>query len=182
MTRSATAVEKDHALVLRAQRELPARSQAFEELVQRHRAAVLARATRILRVREEAEDVVQEVFLNVFRALPRYVPEQPFEHWLARIVTNACRMQLRRRSRDLRKRAAVEAEHTRPARVDPSSGLEATRLIDRLSEPGRSALLLRVTDHRYLEIADRLGISESAAKMRVKRAREQARSMAGSFS
>ena len=82
--------------------ELVARSkkgdrEAFGELVLRYQKPIFNFVYRLLRHREEAQDVTQEVFLRAFRALDRYSPEQPFSAWLYKIANNLCIDVLRRR-------------------------------------------------------------------------------------
>ncbi len=68
--------------------------EAFGLLVARYGRRVHDLARRMLRDAHEAEDAAQQVFLNAYRALPRFDPRRPFRHWLLRIATNACRNRL----------------------------------------------------------------------------------------
>ena len=61
---------------------------SFELLLQRYRAPLVNFLYRMVRVREEAEDLAQEVFLRVYRARQDYVPSAKFTTWLFRIATN----------------------------------------------------------------------------------------------
>ena len=174
--------ESDAFLVAQAQRDLPGPSEAFDLLIDRHRARVERRAAAILGTRADAEDAAQDVFLSVFRALPRYEQRQPFAHWLERIVTNTCRMHLRsRRRHDRRVQAIFNEELTRAhAPVRPEARRDALTLCGRLSDVNRRAFVLRTAQEMpYREIASELGITESAAKMRVRRARAEAERIAG---
>ncbi|MEO6797324.1 MAG: sigma-70 family RNA polymerase sigma factor [Candidatus Dormibacter sp.] len=63
--------------------------EAFRQLVLRHHRLVLNVAFRALGDASAAEDVAQEVFLKVYRALPSYRHEKPFIHWLHRVAANA---------------------------------------------------------------------------------------------
>jgi len=177
--RPAPAADPDAALVACAQRELPGPSPAFEKLVARHRARVERRAAAVLGARQDAEDAAQDVFLNVFRALPRYEQRQPFAHWLERIVTNTCRMHLRSRRRHDRRMRAVALEQLcnppAPARPAADARRDVARVCARLSDVNRTAFVLRAgAELPYGDIAEKLGISESAAKMRVRRAQGEA--------
>ena len=74
--------------------------QAFDELVARHRASLLSFATRVVGDRESAEDLTQETFLRMFRAIPRYkVGKAKFTTWMYRIIANLCKNELRNRRR-----------------------------------------------------------------------------------
>src|SRR6266478_1839571 len=70
---------------------------AGEMLVRDYGGRMLAVARRLLRREEEAQDVVQEAFLQAFRAIDRFRGESNLSTWLHRIVTNAAFMKLRAR-------------------------------------------------------------------------------------
>src|SRR5580692_3868655 len=74
-------------------------TQAFEELVLRHRHRVLAVAQRITKNREDAEDVAQESFHKAFLHLDSFQEKSQFSTWLTRIAMNEAFMLLRRRRR-----------------------------------------------------------------------------------
>ena len=69
---------------------------AFESLVMPHRDAILRLTQRILRNREDAEDVVQTAFLDALRHLHDFQGRSRFSSWLTRIALNAAFMRLRR--------------------------------------------------------------------------------------
>ncbi|TME86726.1 MAG: sigma-70 family RNA polymerase sigma factor, partial [Chloroflexi bacterium] len=71
--------------------------EAFRQLVIRHHRLVINVAYRALGELSLAEDVAQEVFLKVYKALPGYRHEKPFKHWLHRVAANAVTDALRRR-------------------------------------------------------------------------------------
>lgn len=63
---------------------------AYEHLVRRYGGLVWSLALHHLQDREEAADVVQEVFLKAYAALDRFLPEYPFKAWISRIALNHC--------------------------------------------------------------------------------------------
>src|SRR5205823_867946 len=75
--------------------------EAFRQLVIRHHRLVINVAFRALGELSLAEDVAQEVFLKVYKALPGYRHEKPFKHWLHRVAANAVTRLLRERLGDL---------------------------------------------------------------------------------
>ena len=91
----ALAVPEDRRLIERAQM---GDREAFEILVHRYDRDVLRIALNILHKPEEARDVYQEVFLKVYKNLPRFRFDCSFYTWLYRIVTNTCLDHLRRRN------------------------------------------------------------------------------------
>jgi len=74
---------------------------AFEELVYRYDKQVLSIATNFMGNREDAKDIYQEVFLRVYRALPRFEFRSSFGTWLHKIATNVCLTQRSRRRRHI---------------------------------------------------------------------------------
>src|SRR5262249_56155627 len=66
-------------------------ARAFTELVDRHAAACLRYATRMLGERSDAEDVAQESFLRAHRALSTYGSPMPFRTWLFPVFINPLR-------------------------------------------------------------------------------------------
>ena len=174
--------DPDRALVERAQAELPYGTTAYNELVRRHTARVYGRAQRILRSSADAEEATQDVFLSVFRNLPRFRFEKPFVHWLNTVTLNACRMVLRRRAAEQRRRAAYRDQAPPPPeRPDPpDAGLRklVTELLDTLDPGTRVPMIMRfVEGYSFPEIAEQLEISESAAKMRIARGSKKLREL-----
>jgi RNA polymerase sigma-70 factor (ECF subfamily) len=175
--------DPDRPLVERARRELPYRTAAYQELVERHSAAVFRQAHRLVGSRADAEDVVQEVFLNVFRAIPRVDIRGRFVHWLGAITLNASLRLLDRRRREWRRREAFGLHRTSE---EPGSGSDPIlrrslrEALDSLSPQTRVAILLRFVDgHSYVEIAGMTGEKESTVKMRVARGMRRVRRQLG---
>jgi RNA polymerase sigma-70 factor (ECF subfamily) len=137
-----------------------------------------------------AEDLAQETFLRVYRNAARYKPVAKFSTWLYKIAANLCINEIKRnRLRPvlaLDKPVGSDPEGTRVierlASGDdtPLTGAEkheiqrlVRRAIDHLPDDQRTTLVLVEYHHlQYQEIAEILGVSVSAIKMRVKRARE----------
>jgi len=172
--------DPDAELVQRCQAGGPEASLAFSLLVERHAARIKGRATRILGDESEAEDVVQEVFVNVHRFLHRYRPDRPFSHWLSVVTLNACRIELRRRAGRDRRHEAYRLDPVRPSEThtdsDPLLREWLESALDSLPPVTRQAILLRVLEGLgYRAIAQRLGLSEPATKMRVLRGLKELR-------
>ena len=113
------AADPDRPLVERAQSELPYGTAAYNELVRRYSDRVYRRAYRILRSQADAEEAVQDVFLAVFRSVRRYRFEKPFVHWLNTITLNSCRMILRKRASEQRRRSALTERGAQPTAASP---------------------------------------------------------------
>lgn len=152
--------------------------QAFEAIVSRYYGRCMRFANGMLRDPGDADDVVQETFVRLYRALPRYEERQRFDSWLFRILGNCCRtanlLQQRRASIDeLDEGALLELQSTdRPdAAFDHEWGAEVRRALAEVPEYNREIFLLHyVEGFSYEEIERITGVRQSALKMRVKRA------------
>ena len=133
-------------------------------------------AYRLTGTREDAEDVVHDVFVGLPEALGRYQERGSFAGWLKRVTARVALMRLRSRSR--RREVALEAAVPREA---ASHGAEAVALqaaVDRLPEPLRSVLVLKeVEGYSHAEVGELLGISAGASRVRLNRAMRRLRTM-----
>jgi RNA polymerase sigma-70 factor, ECF subfamily len=169
--------------------------QSFALLLHRYRTPLVNFLYRMVRNREQAEDLAQEVFIRVYRARADYVPSAKFTTWLFRIATNLALNSVRD-TRHQRMEVSLDA----PVTVDAEDGderpldvaeknpnieehlvQEAQRdmirhAIDKLPEKQRAAVLLhKYQDLDYGEISKILQCSESALKSLLFRAYESLR-------
>jgi RNA polymerase sigma-70 factor (ECF subfamily) len=169
------------ALVLSAQ---TGDRDAFDELVRLTYAETYTLAFRLTGDEEDARDVVQETYLRAYRGLKRFRGDAQFTTWLYRITSNCASTQLGKRSRHRHEEIDDESagDDLRVA-ANPEASMEATALRDRLrvallALPPRlrAVVVLRdVYDLPHESIAAELGISVSAAKVRLHRARRKLR-------
>ncbi|WP_227870426.1 MULTISPECIES: RNA polymerase sigma factor [Streptomyces] len=151
---------------------------AFELLVRRHSPVLLRLATRLLGDRADAEDAVQDAFVNAWRRLPEFRRQSAFLTWMYRIVTNRCLNVLRSRrpTSDLDAVAEPQApEHqASPTRAAESAAAAAamSRALAGLSAEQRACWVLReLHGLSYDEIAGTVGITHQAVRGRIYRAR-----------
>lgn len=151
---------------------------AFRLLVLRWQQPVFAFLWHMLRSREEAEDLTQDVFLKVLDQAPRYRPEGKFRSWLLRIAANRARSSLRRR-KVLRWVSFDPDLHDRPRIGDDASAqLERDQTtqrvqeaIGRLPQRQREAVVLRrYHELSYEEIAVALDATLPAVESLLQRA------------
>ncbi len=155
---------------------------AFEELVRRTYADTFTLARRLTGDAEDARDVTQDVYLRAWRGIGSFRGEAQFSTWLYRITANTANTHLRKRSRS---RAEPLNEFNDPAETrfdaSPVAAFEVAEMqqrvskaIDALPEKLRSVVVLRdVYELSHEAIADELGISVAAAKVRLHRARRK---------
>jgi RNA polymerase sigma-70 factor (ECF subfamily) len=154
---------------------------AFEALYDRFKDYVYRTALFITRNSSEAEDAVQETFLDVLRALPNYDVAGParFETWLYRVTVNRCRSRMRRKRPPTADWAEIEEQLERIPETHPDHNPEEVALdreqalglwqaVDTLSEEQRVTVLLRYQQGlSYSEIAETLSISLGTVKSRL---------------
>ena len=159
-------------------------SASFEELVRRTSADTFTLARRLVTDDEDARDVVQEAYLRAYRSIGRFRGDAQFSTWLYRITANCASTHLgrRRRHRHEELDEEVDVADTKPEH-DPATAADASLLrqqleaaIAELPARLRAVVVLRdIYDLSHAEIAEQLGISESAAKVRLHRARRKLR-------
>ncbi len=178
--------DPDAMLVVRLRR---GEDDAFEEMSRRFAGRMLAVARRMLRNDEDARDAVQEAFVSAFKSLDGFAGHAKLSTWLHRIVVNAALMRLRTKKRkpeesiddllptfDETGHFAAEVEPPDlPSDAFERRELRATvrRCVDRLPESYRTVVLLRdIEELSAEETAEALGLSTSAVKSRLHRARQ----------
>lgn len=160
---------------------------AYEVLFNRHRTLVYRYAYQMVQRRDDAEDIVQEVFVRAYQNLSRYRDEARFTTWLLRIATNLttdrARMSQRRQHLEQQEAGGGLAWMTTNISEDPIDNLESDRRIAilrkallALPEHHRNMIVLRDIEERdYEQIAEMMGCSVGGAKLRVLRARRALR-------
>lgn len=159
--------------------------QAFTELVSRHSERTRRVVSRIIRNREDAEDIMQETYMKLFLHLASFNGESQFSTWITRIAINSAFMLLRRRKSrpehpiDSIERNLSDSIMDLPDRSESAEEriLQSERrqklrsAVQRLPESLRSIVELRNRDLPLLEIAEMTGLSVPALKTRLVRAR-----------
>lgn len=164
---------------------------AFNDLVQRYEQRVFRLVFRMLGRRDEAEDMVQEVFVQVFKAVESFRGDSKLSTWIYRIAINLCKNRakyLSRRRTDAQDelsqmsewrslhegRGITVGETNRPDQVVQGYQLETiVRLsIAQLDADFREVLVLRdIEDLPYEDIMEITGLPEGTVKSRIHRAR-----------
>ena len=175
----------DRELVVRAQGE---DKEAFEELIRRHQQRVFAVASRILRKREDVEDVSQQVFVKAYFSLKRFDQRAAFSTWLYKITVNECWDLLRKKKvRPLLYEADLSEEQSQQVTAAEGSRSTEPDILERISARQRVAQLLSGLDRRdrmmlilkeveglsIEEIGEVMEINANTVKVRLFRARRK---------
>jgi len=158
---------------------------AFEELYRQHARRLFSLVVRMVGSAEDAEDLVQEVFLQAHRKLAGFRGESTLGTWLYRLTMNHCLDHLRGRQAKMSRATgslddedAIEPMAPAPMVPQAISRLDLERAIDALPPGSRAAFLLHdVEGFEHREIADILGISEGTSKSQVHKARLKLRTL-----
>ncbi|HEY0709193.1 MAG TPA: RNA polymerase sigma factor [Polyangia bacterium] len=169
-------VDRDEDLVARAMR---GDRQAFDDLYRRHVDQVWGRLGRLIGPDPDREDLVQQVFLEVFRCLPRFRGDARFSTFLYRVMLNLACDHLKRRG----KRGHVCPIEDFEDLVDETAGSPEERagerqrlaatlaVLDRIKPKKRIAFLLRTVEGLSLEeIAELVDATPAAVAQRVRHA------------
>ncbi|WP_322478290.1 RNA polymerase sigma factor [Nesterenkonia sp. HG001] len=154
--------------------------QAFEELLDMYEAPLLRLAVRMLRDRSEAEDIVQDTFLTVWRRLHTLEDVEKFKTWIYRLTSNACIDVIRRRERQ-RTTATdpsdlVTVVSSESSLEDATERGEALRHLESVlvtlpAEQRLAWLLFEIEGQSYAEIAAVMDSTEGSVRGRIHRAR-----------
>jgi RNA polymerase sigma factor (sigma-70 family) len=149
---------------------------AFETIVDRYQGRLLGFCRQMLGSTEDAEDVLQEVFVNAYRAMLADEREINLRPWLYRIARNRCLNHLRKPSADAQESMDMVPEVEAASTAEKVHNREEFRQIiadvNKLPETQRSALLLREMDAlSYEEIADAMETTVPSVKSLLVRAR-----------
>jgi RNA polymerase sigma-70 factor, ECF subfamily len=151
----------------------------FDRLYRQHAASVYRYAFAVLGNRADAEDVAQQTFLKAYSAIAQGTKPRKAENWLVTIAHNEVRRHLRNgQARALEVELDERLEQPEPERTEPSLA-DVLRALQHLPPAQRSALVMREFEGRsYAEMAQILGVSQSALESLIFRAR---RSLAEHF-
>ena len=148
---------------------------AFETLFRTHQRSVFGWVFRIVRDPGAAEDVTVEAFWRIHRAHARFDPARGFEPWARRVATHAALDWLRRRKPEGSVPPELWESLPAPSASDAAVAAEIRRktasAFKRLPAKLRVTAVLAVVEERpHKEVAEALGITVAAVKLRVFRA------------
>ncbi|NIP87425.1 MAG: sigma-70 family RNA polymerase sigma factor [Planctomycetales bacterium] len=151
---------------------------AFQALVQRYRDQVWQICFRLMGNAEDASDAAQEVFVRLFLHRGRYQQKSKYSTWMYGVALRTCLSMRRARSRRVRRVQAAEITPEmvgQPGEANTTSlRIDLQQMLNTLNEEDRALLILKYAQgHSYDQLAEMFGLSVSACKMRVSRAREK---------
>jgi RNA polymerase sigma-70 factor (ECF subfamily) len=158
--------------------------EAFVRLAASYRPRIWATASRFARSRPELEDLVQDLLVKLWRGLPGYRSDAPFEHWVMTVTVRGCYDFLRSNRRRRESETLVDPTERREDQ-DPGDERARSRreawetvrlLLDRLEAKDRLVItLLDLEERGVRETAALTGWSEANVKVRAHRARKKMR-------
>jgi len=179
-------VSPEVALVRRAQR---GEEEAFRTIVERYQGKVFSIIHGILRNRNDAEDIAQQVFTKIYFSLGKFDFRSALVTWIYKITVNECYDYLRKQKvrkltfeSDLSEDDLRRIDNTEDVRRNPAADVDrqtelreiVVRLLDRLSADERQLLILKeVEGYPVEELAHMLSMNENTVKVKLFRARQK---------
>jgi RNA polymerase sigma-70 factor (ECF subfamily) len=168
---------------------------AFETLINRYQRQVANQIYMNMGNRDDVDDIAQEVFIRVYRSLPKFKFHSSFFSWIYRITMNLCIDEIRKRkirrmlSLDFLAEDYLDKNGVSDEVPTPSDSVLLNekkdivrRAMQHLSKEHREILTLReYQDLSYDEIAETLGLTVQAVKSRIFRARSEIRNLLGGY-
>src|SRR5256886_770635 len=161
---------------------------AFREIVERYQSKVFSIIYGILRNRNDAEDISQQVFAKVYFSIKNFDSRSSLLTWIYKITVNECYDYLRKKrvrklvyESDFSEDDAQRMEASEPA-VDQAAPVDkqlaqrdlVVKLLSKVSEEDRSLILLKeVEGHSVEELAAMTGLNENTIKVKLFRARQK---------
>ena len=156
--------------------------EAFETLYRQHAARLYTLASRMAGSAEDGEDLLQEIFLQVYRKIGSFKGDAALGTWMYRLALNHCLDYVRSRQTKMSKLTeSLDADTTfepMARRDTPIARLDLERALERLPDGCREAFVLHdVEGFGHKEVGDLLGIAEGTSKSQVFKARARLRAM-----
>jgi len=179
--------EKEILLIKRSQK---GDIDSFEQLISDNSKLAYNIALKMLKNKEDAEDVSQEALIKVYKNIDRFNMNSSFKTWMYRIVVNTCLDHMRKNKNTVvsidkpikteHNEFQVEIEDKRPSPEEIFERKETQKLViealNQLDDNFKSAIILRdINDFSYEEIADILTCSLGTVKSRISRGRQKLR-------
>src|ERR1700682_6394930 len=188
-TRARTRVDHKNSEEAALIRRVQARDEmAFREIVERYQAKVFSIIYGILRNRNDAEDIAQQVFAKIYFSIRNFDFRSSLLTWIYKITVNECYDYLRKKrvrrlvyESDFSVEESQRMEASEPA-VDPAPAVDArlaqrdlaVKLLSKVSEADRSLILLKeVEGHSVEELAQMTGMNENTIKVKLFRTRQK---------
>jgi RNA polymerase sigma-70 factor (ECF subfamily) len=188
-TRPKTRVDHKHNEEAELVRRVQARDEiAFREIIDRYQAKVFSIIYGILRNRNDAEDIAQQVFVKIYFSIGNFDFRSSLLTWIYKITVNECYDYLRKKrvrklvyESDFSAEEAQRMETSEPA-VDPGAPADrrlaqhdlVVKLLSKVSEEDRSLILLKeVEGHSVEELAQMTGLNENTIKVKLFRTRQK---------
>ena len=165
--------QTDEQLAAQAARE-DSDGPAFVALLNRYQQRVWSICFRLMGNAEDANDAAQEVFVRLFLNRNKFRGQSKYSTWAHGVSLRTCLALRRGRSRRRRHEDEARQQSTQTASDAVQDSLDLNQMLNTLDEEDRAMLILKYAQgHNFEELAEMFGLTTSACKMRVSRAREK---------
>lgn len=159
------------------QQVLAGDKQAYAHIINKYKNQLYATILRMTKNPQDAQDLVQEAFIKVYRNLDKYDASGSFSGWLYRVAINHCMDEFRKKSNttihvEVDETKVVNREHPEVVFLKKEKSRQLERLISTLPEDERLIILLRyVNEISYEEIGEVMDVPLSTVRNKLHRAK-----------
>lgn len=163
------------------QQVLAGDKQAYANIINKYKNQLYATILRMTKNPQDAQDLVQDAFIKVYRNLEKYDGSGPFAGWLYRIAINHCMDEFRKKRYstvqvEIDESKVVNREHPEVVFLKKEKSRQLERLITTLPEDERLTILLRyVNEMSYEEIGEVMDMPLSTVRNKLHRAKKKMR-------
>lgn len=155
--------------------------QAYAHIINKYKNLLYATILRMTQNQQDAQDLVQEVFIKVYNQLDKYDKKGEFSSWLYRVAINHCMDEFRKKRYKMKQvelngETMVNTRHPEVIYFKKEQSRQLERLIQTLPEDERLIILLRyVNELSYNEISELVGVPLSMVRNKIHRAKKKMR-------
>ena len=163
------------------QQVLAGDKQAYAHIINKYKNQLYATILRMTKHPQDAQDLVQDAFIKVYRNLDKYDASGSFSSWLYRVAINHCMDEFRKKSHstvqvEIDETKVVNREHPEVVFLKKEKSRQLERLISTLPEDERLIILLRyINEISYEEIGEMMDVPLSTVRNKLHRAKKKMR-------
>ncbi|MEO0339727.1 MAG: sigma-70 family RNA polymerase sigma factor [Bacteroidota bacterium] len=152
---------------------------AFQHIIEQYRASIFKICLGYAATPTEAEDLLQEALINIWKGLKSFRQEAQLKTWIYRVTVNTCLLSLRKKRIQTTDLSTVQESHfAKHASSEQKEALEQLhQYIQVLPEKDRVIILLYLEELSHQEIAEVVGISANNVGVRISRVKKRLRGL-----
>ena len=147
----------------------------FDEILTEHKDVIYRVCWGFTSLKEDVDDLFQEVLLNVWKGLDKFRMDSKSSTWLHRIAINTCLIWKRKETKEVSIKSKnadfLKAQHSGETEEINPHIVQLRRTIQKLNPTDRSMIILLMEGHTYQEIAEITGVTSNNVGVKISRAK-----------